>query len=653
MYVHRLTRAFLLPSLATYVAHFVTAIPSVIASPHDLAKRDPSPIHFSERADVADSLAPLLYVRDGDEHSHGHGHGHGSAVPVVELNETEVLLYHAPTPPSYWSIDIDDPDSGKTGHPSLMASHALFMVLAFLGALPAGIALRSVNHAWYGFSMILFWTFVVLGCGASGLYRKFTPNMYEGQLHCTHGYLVLALAFTLSAMDLFAGAGRVFSYVRTIERGGGFSIRSFWKRVILSHDDVHVRDTSNSGEYTSLVAEAEEPEDLNDIPKAHTYRDHRFVISAADDETAQWVDKVRHSTQDLPGSPVSESTFIGHRPRGSQLSDETLEDQNRVVKDVPLSRRLGQLLFGILQRFLVFAGYAQLMHGVIIYTGGCRGNYLYGCLAHVIKGGIFWCYGLLSFARFLGSFSEFGWAWNRAPSGQPVSAEFVESLVIFVYGITNTWMERFGAHPGDPYTTKEIQHISIAVMFWFAGILGMGLESRRLRRWFAAVSTASLKASGGNCDAVVEPPSYRGSFNPFPALVIGVTGAVMSAHFQTYVFQVQIHALWGYSLTGFAILRCLTYFFVWLNPPRSILPSRPPSEALASFLLACGGLLFILSDEEVTFAAMRRGYDDVMMFLNLAVAITCFAFCWTMLVVGFKGWLKSRTHSAVSFHPSA
>jgi len=99
-------------------------------------------------------------------------------------------------------------------------------------------------------------------------------------------------------------------------------------------------------------------------------------------------------------------------------------------------------------------------------------------------------------------------------------------------------------------------------------------------------------------------------------------------------------------------LRCLTYFFVWLGPPRSILPSRPPSEALASFFLSCGGLIFIMSDEEITFAAMRRGYDDVMMFLNVAVAITCFAFCWTMLVVGFKGWLKSRTHAAVSFHPS-
>ena len=99
-------------------------------------------------------------------------------------------------------------------------------------------------------------------------------------------------------------------------------------------------------------------------------------------------------------------------------------------------------------------------------------------------------------------------------------------------------MERFGADPGDPYTTKEIQHISIAVMFWFAGLVGMSLESRRLRRWLAAISTASLRASRRNSGAVAEPASYGGSFNPFPALVVGVTGIAMSAHFQTYLFQV-------------------------------------------------------------------------------------------------------------------
>ena len=83
----------------------------------------------------------------------------------------------------------------------------------------------------------------------------------------------------------------------------------------------------------------------------------------------------------------------------------------------------------------------------------------------VAEGGIFWCYGLLTFARFLGTFSEYGWAWNRTPARNAnyVSAEFVESLVIFLYGITNTWMERFGIAPGTPFSTKEVQHISIAV----------------------------------------------------------------------------------------------------------------------------------------------------------------------------------------------
>ena len=192
------------------------------------------------------------------------------------------------------------------------------------------------------------------------------------------------------------------------------------------------------------------------------------------------------------------------------------------------------------------------------------------------EGGIFWCYGLVTFARFLGAFSDLGWAWNRAPTGDPVSAEFVESFVIFFYGATNTWMERFGAQPGDPYTTKQLQHISIAVMFWFAGLVGMGIESRRVRRWLAP-------PAHGEAEPRAETP-----LNPFPALVIGVTGAAMSAHFQTYVFQVQIHMLWGYLLCGFAAMRCLTYFFLWLAPPRSILPSRPPTKpSMLSYAMSC------------------------------------------------------------------
>lgn len=159
-------------------------------------------------------------------------------------------------------------------------------------------------------------------------------------------------------------------------------------------------------------------------------------------------------------------------------------------------------------------------------------------------------------------------------------------------------------------------------MFWFAGLVGMGIESRRVRRWLSAPTTALYASFNvqhidhrdgpGSSSSPASPPppaSYTASFNPFPALVIGVTGAAMATHAQQYVFQVQIHVLWGGLLAAFAVLRCLTYFFTWLGPPRSVLPGRPPTEALAGFFLACGGLMFQLSTEELTLAAMRRGHD--------------------------------------------
>lgn len=95
----------------------------------------------------------------------------------------------------------------------------------------------------------------------------------------------------------------------------------------------------------------------------------------------------------------------------------------------------------------------------------CRGGLINTCAAHFIKGSIFFGYGVLTFARYLGAYADLGWAWNRRPDGkQGASAEMIECFVIFLYGITNTWMERFGAHAGDPYTVKQVQHISIAVM---------------------------------------------------------------------------------------------------------------------------------------------------------------------------------------------
>ena len=66
----------------------------------------------------------------------GHSHNH-HAKPLLELNETEITLYHAPTPPSYYTIDWEDEGYEKR-HGGLMIVHGLFMSIAFFVALPMG-----------------------------------------------------------------------------------------------------------------------------------------------------------------------------------------------------------------------------------------------------------------------------------------------------------------------------------------------------------------------------------------------------------------------------------------------------------------------------------------------------------------------------------
>jgi hypothetical protein len=127
--------------------------------------------------------------RDGD-HVHMH---HGA--PLTELNETEILQWHAPTPPSYWSIDIDDRDPSVLRYPGFMALHMVFMTLAFFVALPVGkligalyalgltvfrctgIAMRAVNHSLHGVAAVAFYSLCVLGCASGALYMKLTPDM--------------------------------------------------------------------------------------------------------------------------------------------------------------------------------------------------------------------------------------------------------------------------------------------------------------------------------------------------------------------------------------------------------------------------------------------------------------------------------------------
>jgi hypothetical protein len=92
-----------------------------------------------------------------------------------------------------------------------------------------------------------------------------------------------------------------------------------------------------------------------------------------------------------------------------------------------------------------------------------------------------------------------------------------------------------------------------------------------------------------------EPDQYGSSLNPVPALVIALLGIMMSSHTQQSMVSSMVHRQWGNLLLGGSLMRSLTYVLVFLKPPKSVLPSRPPTELLTSFGLIAGGIMFMAS----------------------------------------------------------
>lgn len=95
--------------------------------------------------------------------------------------------------------------------------------------------------------------------------------------------------------------------------------------------------------------------------------------------------------------------------------------------------------------------------------------------------------------------------------------------------------------------------------------------------------------------ATSQPDQPSVSMNPLPALVIMLLGIIMSSHKQDSDLSTMIHRQWGSLLTASSFARALTYVMIYLKPPLSTLPSRPPTELLASFGLISGGVMLMAS----------------------------------------------------------
>lgn len=134
-----------------------------------------------------------------------------------------------------------------------------------------------------------------------------------------------------------------------------------------------------------------------------------------------------------------------------------------------------------------------------------------------------------------------------------------------------------------------------------------------------------------------QPRHYRISLNPLPALIILLLGKMMSSHHQASMLSTMIHSQWGGMFMGFALARGLTYITLYISPPSSFLPSRPPTEIITSFCLIAGGITFMLSNKD-TVAALE-GYDlDAMFTFTVTMGLTSLIMAWTTVALAIKGW---------------
>lgn len=96
-------------------------------------------------------------------------------------------------------------------------------------------------------------------------------------------------------------------------------------------------------------------------------------------------------------------------------------------------------------------------------------------------------------------------------------------------------------------------------------------------------------------DELREPETYPFSMNPIPGLVILLLGIMMSSHTQESMISSMVHKQWGQLLAGASFARGFSYVLTYLKPPKSIYPSRPPTEILTAFGLISGGIIFMAS----------------------------------------------------------
>ncbi|KAJ5174357.1 uncharacterized protein N7482_000234 [Penicillium canariense] len=515
-------------------------------------------------------------------------------------------------------------------HSGAIMAHITLMMLGWCLVLPAAVMLSIARSRLALPSQFVFLLFNAFGLLLGIIYNSQTPDLYENNAHHKIGWIatwVVSAQVILALIFAYAGRGEL---------------------------DSSSNSNSVSYEHASFLPVATDEREQRTFPTGpmHGYRWSR--------DSGQGTEP--NSPNRSPGSPSFDSPsecdgfekpdeglpVPSAEPRGyfhSTFVDRFLSNRvpgmvsNRVL-------RIFNGVYNVIDRIILPFGFAAIATGAVTYGGIMRGNEIFNGLAHFIKGGIFFWYGVLTLGRYVGCWADLGWAWNKKPPASVVgwkakvpSGEFTESFVIWLYGVTNVFLEHLSSPAGE-WSATDLEHVSISIMFFGGGLVGMLFESSRIRD---ALNDAILRSPAQSTrDENWRAPKSQGvPLNPMPALIILLLGMMMGSHHQTSMTSTMVHKQWGNMLVGFALARAMTYVLLFLRPPPSYLPSRPPTEAVAAFCLMAGGLIFMLSTRNVI-DAMEYYEVDAMFTFTVGLGFTAFIMAMEILFIALKAWAVKR-----------
>lgn len=572
------------------------------------------------------------------------------ALPLIAAHDEDGMdmdMGSAATEPI--AASADGP-SNYFRHPHYAAwvyAHVSLMVIGWAIVMPVSIMLSIARSRYHLPAQVVFHTFNGLGVFTGFVYNHSTPDLYRNNSHHPIGWVVASFTITWTIMSMFVAYGE-----HKNRRRASMSVQNMaqFNRFQNYRDDAAATYSRDSGQGT-------ERNSLSLLGSRQGSQDS-FYRKPVEPESP---------TLDGGFADDSDTESEKHGVLGDNRVDRFISRNVRRIATPQASKvvRFSQI---VMEKFLLLLGFLAITTGFVVYGGVFRERQVFSGLAHFIKGGIFFWYGLLTLGRWMGAFTEFGWAWNVRPSYPLVSrwksrvpsAEFVESFVIWLYGASNVFLEHLN-NWGKAWSHQDFEHVSITLLFFGGGLLGMMIESSWARelmnttvemqksnegevggRTFRA---ASLAAAEEPNQLWTQPITYKTSLNPLPGLVIMLLGIMMSSHHQTSMVSTMMHSQWGTLFCGFAMARAATYIILYLKPPTSHFPARPPSELVAAFCLTSGGLMFMFSSRDTVSSVEANGLDAMTIF-TVTMGLCGLILAWEVIVFSIKGWAVRKERAA-------